>query len=106
MEQDRQLARLPCVVGAAFNSYHRQHEPQCICGTRVDLLRQVEEWSVNHEKCLFWLNGMAGTGKSTIARTVARTFHDQGRLGASYFFSRAQVILLMLTALSVPWHIS
>lgn len=88
MEQDRQLARLPCVVGAAFDSYHRQHEPQCIYGTRVDLLRQVEEWSVNHEKCIFWLNGMAGTGKSTIARTVARTFHDQGKLGASFFFSR------------------
>lgn len=31
---------------------------------------------------------MAGTGKSTIARTVARTFFDQKRLGASFFFSR------------------
>jgi hypothetical protein len=27
-------------------------------------------------------------GKSTIARTVAREFHDQNRLGASFFFSR------------------
>src|SRR5204863_7838822 len=35
-----------------------------------------------------WLNGMAGTGKSTIARTVAREFYSQGRLGASFFFSR------------------
>ena len=31
---------------------------------------------------------MAGTGKSTIARTVARYFNDQKRLGASFFFSR------------------
>jgi hypothetical protein len=30
---------------------------------------------------------MAGTGKSTIARTIARTFEEQGRLGASFFFS-------------------
>jgi hypothetical protein len=31
---------------------------------------------------------MAGMGKSTIARTVAREFRDQNRLGASFFFSR------------------
>jgi hypothetical protein len=31
---------------------------------------------------------MAGTGKSTIARTIAREYHGQNRLGASFFFSR------------------
>jgi NACHT domain len=31
---------------------------------------------------------MAGTGKSTIARTIARSFSAQRRLGASFFFSR------------------
>jgi hypothetical protein len=31
---------------------------------------------------------LAGTGKSTIARTVARRYFDQNRLGASFFFSR------------------
>jgi hypothetical protein len=31
---------------------------------------------------------MAGTGKSTIARTVARTIALKGQLGASFFFSR------------------
>ncbi|OCL05397.1 hypothetical protein AOQ84DRAFT_322981, partial [Glonium stellatum] len=31
---------------------------------------------------------MAGTGKSTIARTVAREYDNQERLGASFFFSR------------------
>jgi hypothetical protein len=46
-------------------------------------------WSDNpRDKCIFWLNGMAGTGKSTIARTIARTFYDQDHLGASFFFSR------------------
>jgi hypothetical protein len=30
---------------------------------------------------------MAGTGKSTIARSVARRCHDEGFLGASFFFS-------------------
>ena len=31
---------------------------------------------------------MAGTGKSTISRTVARSLLDQGLLGASFFFKR------------------
>jgi hypothetical protein len=31
---------------------------------------------------------LAGTGKSTIARTVARRYFEQKRLGASFFFSR------------------
>jgi len=33
---------------------------------------------------------MAGTGKSTISRTVARSWYDQKRLGATFFFSRGQ----------------
>lgn len=33
---------------------------------------------------------MAGTGKSTIARTVARSFKDDGILGASFFFKRGE----------------
>lgn len=41
-----------------------------------------------NDACIFWLNGMAGTGKSTIARTVAGEWAKQGRLGASFFFSR------------------
>jgi hypothetical protein len=31
---------------------------------------------------------LAGTGKSTVARTVARSYFEQKRLGASFFFSR------------------
>ncbi|KAF8538282.1 vegetative incompatibility protein HET-E-1 [Trichophaea hybrida] len=87
-EQDRYLSKLPCADGAAFNSRLREHEPQCLPDTRVDLLKQIMIWSNNPSgACIFWLNGMAGTGKSTIARTVARACADDGRLGASFFFS-------------------
>ena len=88
-EFDRYLSKLPYAADAAFNSRSREQEPQCLADTRVDLLKQLMAWSGNpRDKCIFWLNGMAGTGKSTIARTVARTFYDQDRLGASFFFSR------------------
>ena len=41
-----------------------------------------------YQSPVYWLNGLAGTGKSTIAQTIAeRTFAD-GRLGASFFCSR------------------
>jgi pantothenate kinase-related protein Tda10 len=83
---ERYLSKLSYATDAAFNSRSREHEPQCLADTRVDLLRQLMAWWNNPcDKCIFWLNGMAGTGKSTIARTVAQTFHDQGRLGASFF---------------------
>jgi len=37
---------------------------------------------------VFWLNGLAGTGKSTIAQTFAETSFADGKLGASFFCSR------------------
>jgi archaellum biogenesis ATPase FlaH len=37
---------------------------------------------------IFWLSGLAGTGKSTIAQTVAAQYNTKGRLAASFFFSR------------------
>jgi hypothetical protein len=49
----------------------------------------IERWTDGQDdRCIFWLDGLAGTGKSTIARTVARKCYDQKRLGASFFFSR------------------
>jgi len=40
------------------------------------------------EKHIFWLNGLAGTGKSTIAQTFAERMFADGKLGASFFCSR------------------
>jgi hypothetical protein len=48
-------------------------------------------WSGNPDSpCIFWLNGMAGTGKSTIARTIAHKLNEKECLGASFFFSRGR----------------
>ncbi|KAF1936927.1 hypothetical protein EJ02DRAFT_459112 [Clathrospora elynae] len=40
------------------------------------------------ENTLGRLSGLAGTGKSTIAPTIARSYYDKQRLAASFFFSR------------------
>jgi len=77
--------------GAAFNSALRQHESSCLQDTRYGLIMDIIRWSGNpYDACIFWLSGMAGTGKSTISRTVARRWYDENRLGASFFFSRGQ----------------
>ncbi|KAF2625514.1 hypothetical protein BU25DRAFT_345970 [Macroventuria anomochaeta] len=83
------LGRLPQAADAPFNSFAKQHEPACLPDTRVDLLHEIHSWADGQdERCIFWLSGLAGTGKSTIARTVARRYHNRQRLAASFFFSR------------------
>ena len=61
----------------------------CLRGTRKDVLWEIERWFTGEqEQHVFWLNGLAGTGKSTIAQTVAETAFADGKLGASFFCSR------------------
>ncbi|KAJ4287996.1 hypothetical protein N0V90_012012 [Kalmusia sp. IMI 367209] len=83
------LAILPVASQAAFNSYNNQHGPTCLPNTRVEVLQEITDWIDGlDKKWIYWLNGIAGTGKSTIARTIARKYHDAGRLGASFFFAK------------------
>jgi hypothetical protein len=52
--------------------------------TRIDVLKQIRAWADgDDERCIFWLNGTASTGKSTIPRIIAGEYHD--RVGASFF---------------------
>src|SRR5437762_3701642 len=83
------LDKLPRADGAAFDSHAEGEGATCHPDTRVDLLRQIYEWADDPQsEAIFWLNGMAGTGKSTISHTVARAFANSGHLGASFFFKR------------------
>jgi len=71
---------------AGYRSGNRQG---CLRGTRTDILLQLERWlgdELDHR--VFWLNGLAGTGKSTIAQTFAEISFADGKLGASFFCSR------------------
>ncbi|KAF9765081.1 hypothetical protein IL306_002692 [Fusarium sp. DS 682] len=85
------LGTLPVVHGASFDSHAEEHNPTCLPNTREELLRELDRWILDpSSKTIFWLNGMAGTGKSTISRTVARSRSKQGDLGASFFFKRGE----------------
>ncbi|KAI2955342.1 hypothetical protein CBS147323_9583 [Aspergillus niger] len=89
--QRKVLDKLPYVEGSSFDASDAEHEARCHPETRIDLLNQILEWADNQRgECIFWLNGMAGTGKSTISRTIAQRFWEKKQLGASFFFKRGE----------------
>ena len=73
-------------AGAGFLAGGRR---ACLRGTRRDVLLQVDQWLTDKkDQRVFWLNGLAGTGKSTIAQTFSEISFADGKLGASFFCSR------------------
>jgi len=78
---------LPYAHGAGYNT-----AKQCLHGTRIELLDEIEQWAHSTElnvPRVFWLNGASGSGKSTIAHTIAHRFHQRNELGSFLCFDRA-----------------
>jgi hypothetical protein len=48
-------------------------------------------WFASDGPPVYWLKGLAGTGKTTIACSVAELAAQQGSLGATFFFSRTDI---------------
>lgn len=91
IDENVELSKLPMVDRAVFGSYTPNLEDECLPDTRVDLLQTIVDWIDDpNGRALFWLNGLAGTGKSTIARSLARSMQKRGLLGASFFFNRSE----------------
>ncbi|TFK68146.1 WD40 repeat-like protein [Pluteus cervinus] len=63
---------------------------QCLENTRVSFLADIENWVLDRGQPVLWLHGPAGTGKSTIATTVAQQLETAGRLAAFYTCRRDQ----------------
>ncbi|QRW17439.1 peptidase C14 [Rhizoctonia solani] len=88
---DSRLAGLSPVESAVYNSLlsHDVNRRACTPNTRSQILLELEQWSVDWTKPnVFWMNGMAGTGKTTIAYTFAESLKDCTALGASFFCTR------------------
>ncbi|KAG8792470.1 hypothetical protein FRC17_008592, partial [Serendipita sp. 399] len=66
----------------------------CEDGTRTGVITTIKDWANDCEttKQIFWLNDAAGTGKSTIAATLAREWHRSGCLTGRFFFSPDSVV--------------
>ncbi|CAE6509893.1 unnamed protein product [Rhizoctonia solani] len=63
----------------------------CTPGTRIDVLAHISQWLDNpYSDSVYWLNGLAGTGKTTITYSICTQLHTEGRLAASFFCSRSR----------------
>ena len=80
---------LNCFPSAQQAEHRHGDRNGCLRETRGDILDEIELWTYDFQKpSVYWLNGLAGTGKSTIAQTIAERTFSNGRLGVSFFCSR------------------
>jgi hypothetical protein len=81
------LNDMPYAAGARFDP-----NKGCLPGTREKVIAEICDWA-NEDTVdtpqIFFLNDVAGAGKSAIAHEVARRFDKVKRLGSSYCFDRA-----------------
>ncbi|KAI5117942.1 hypothetical protein M0805_002055 [Coniferiporia weirii] len=78
--EDNKLQRLEPAKGAFYDE-----EGMCLEGTRGSVFERVREW-VDSDSKLFWLHGVAGSEKSSIANSVAHMFEQ--RLFGCFFCKR------------------
>lgn len=90
-----QILRLTNLLPSREVTYAGVEREPCIEGTRQEILDRVMDWCKDtspESPSVYWLNGMAGTGKSTIAYTLCQQLYGvedaARRLGASFFCSR------------------
>ena len=87
------IERLPHAKNASYDTRQApdNNEPQgCMAGTREQILDELEQWAIDDTAPkVCWLNGMAGTGKTSIAHTLSNRLDEKHILGASFFCSRS-----------------
>ncbi|KLO85058.1 Uncharacterized protein LW93_6010 [Fusarium fujikuroi] len=73
---------------ARFDSQDVFSSPVCQAGTQTRAIQYIHDWIHEGEKALLWIYSHAGTGKSTLARTIARELTETSQIAAGYFFKR------------------
>ncbi|KAF8660622.1 hypothetical protein AX14_007365, partial [Amanita brunnescens Koide BX004] len=72
---------------AIYDSLAHFYPSLCHPGTRESVLSAIADWvdEPDPEKPILWVNGFAGTGKSTIVQTIIKRYKDS-RIAGTFFF--------------------
>ncbi|KAH8822443.1 WD40-repeat-containing domain protein [Flagelloscypha sp. PMI_526] len=87
------LDKLEVSLDAPYNSATARllRRRMCTPNTRVNILQKIMLWAKENShlmvSSLFWLFGLAGTGKSTIVQSICERLDEEGLLASSYFCS-------------------
>ncbi|PAV17353.1 nucleotide-binding-oligomerization-domain like receptor [Pyrrhoderma noxium] len=83
------ITRLKNMLGPS--NFSGDDRPECLRNTRERTLEDLSNWVNSTSKPnMLLLLGRAGTGKSTVATTIADTFRQRHQLGCYLFFSRGK----------------
>ena len=87
VEQELLLSRLKPVK----TTYHQ--DLRCMEGTRKSLLKEIKAWVTNGleqavGKNTYWIYGVPGIGKTSLAHTICASLDDQGQLAGVFFCRR------------------
>ena len=88
--RDKCYRRLCKVNADADAADVAKHVDLCLDGTRTDLLKYLVRWACFDDNAapVCWLYGLAGTGKSTLARTLCKRIRAEDVTIASFFISQ------------------
>ncbi|ELU35939.1 NACHT domain-containing protein [Rhizoctonia solani AG-1 IA] len=87
-EQKARLGELNAEKKATYDSQLSgpTNRRTCTEGTRVKVLDELKAWVLEAAgQSVYWMSGMAGTGKTTIACTFAKWLEAEKLLAASFF---------------------
>ncbi|KAH7094147.1 hypothetical protein BKA62DRAFT_721026 [Auriculariales sp. MPI-PUGE-AT-0066] len=87
----RERERLDEILKPAHTAAHYSGDaPEpCADGTRVSILSTIRDWvACENGPVVYWLAGLAGTGKTTIASSFCRQLETAGVKVLSFFISR------------------
>ncbi|TFK61471.1 hypothetical protein BDN72DRAFT_440452 [Pluteus cervinus] len=88
--QFRQIVASHAIKSASFDAAERGDPPKCHPDTRIAVQESLVAW---RSDCtagpVRLISGWAGTGKTTIAQTMAEYWAERRQLAGSFFFSRS-----------------
>ncbi|KLO07808.1 hypothetical protein SCHPADRAFT_632288 [Schizopora paradoxa] len=101
------VSRLPQL--ATYDSQRPRPIDVCYGETCNAILEEIKAWAdKDGQPQMMWISGLAGTGKSTVAKTIATWAAAKGILGGNYFFSRDMMELRKSSHVipTIAYHLS